>query len=87
MKREDIFRQIEMERDYQNARWGEDFDNLNTPNDWVSYIAKYLGNAVTMPWNAEAFRRALLKVATLCVAALERENYPPRHYDGQERVQ
>lgn len=81
MNRQEIFQAIEAERNYQNGKWGADFDNKNTPNDWVAYIAKYLGNAVTLPWNKAAFRTAILKVATLCVAVLEREEYAPRHYD------
>lgn len=83
MTRHDIFKQIEEERTYQNARWGNDFDSKNTPNDWVAYIAKYLGQTVTMPFNDAVFRKQLLKVATLAVAALEQEKYAPRHYDSE----
>jgi hypothetical protein len=79
--RPDVFEAISRERDYQDDKWGSDFDNKNTPNDWVSYIAIYLGKAVTFPWDRKTFRTAILKVATLCVAILEREEYAPRHYD------
>ena len=82
MTRQEIFNLIDAERAYQESKWGTDFDNKNTPNDWVSYIARYLGNAVTLPWNRNAFRTAMLKVAALAVAVLERETYSPRHYDG-----
>lgn len=81
MDRLEIFKAIDDERRYQDQKWGREFDDLNTPNDWVAYIAKYLGNAVTLPWNGDAFRKALTKVAALCVAALERYKYADRHYD------
>jgi len=81
MTREAIFQLIENERAYQDGKWGSSFDDKNTPNDWVAYIAIYLGKAVTFPWDRTAFRTAILKVAALCVAVLEREEYPKRHYD------
>lgn len=79
--RDGIFNQIDDERAYQETKWGNGFDAKNTPNDWVAYISKYLGQTVTMPFNEDTFRKQLLKVATLAVAALEQENYAPRHYD------
>lgn len=81
MTRPEIFDAVETERAYQESKWGDTFDQLNTPNDWVTYIAKYLGQAVTLPWNRDIFRTGLLKVMALCCAALERESYAPRHYD------
>jgi hypothetical protein len=80
-KREVIFDEINRERLYQDERWGNEFDKLNSPNDWVAYIVSYLGRAVTMPWNYLYFRQALIKVAALCVAALEQNDFAPRHYD------
>lgn len=76
-----IFEAIDHEREYQDGKWGEEFDSKNTPNDWVAYLVAYLGKAVTLPWKEETFRLMLVKVAALCVAALERSNYPARHYD------
>jgi hypothetical protein len=81
MEQEEVFGMIKSERDYQNNKWGEEFDVLNTPNDWVAYITAYAGKAVTLPWDKDAFRDSMLKVATLAVAVLEREDYAPRHYD------
>lgn len=81
MDRAQVYELIDQERAYQGTKWSQHFDDCNTPNDWVCYIAKYLGKAVTMPWSRVAFREALVKVAALAVAALERENYAPRHYD------
>ena len=86
MTRQEVFNAIETERDYQNRKWGNDFDSKNTPNDWVAYISKYLGQAVTMPFNAETFRTQILKVATLATAVLEQDSFAPRHYDTGERI-
>jgi hypothetical protein len=82
MNRQTIYAAIEAERAYQDEKWGTDFDVANTPNDWVTYITKYLGQAVTMPWDGKRFREQMLKVAALAVAALEQEDYAPRHYDA-----
>ena len=81
VNRSEIFEAINSEREYQNQRWGNSFDEKNTPNDWVAYIAKYLGQSVTMPYSDPTFRQQMLKVASLAVAALEQETYAPRHYD------
>lgn len=84
-----IFDEIRDEREYQKKKWGDEFDSKNTPNDWVAYIAKHVGQAVTMPWSEVDFRTQLIKVATLCVAAIEwcdktGGNMPKRHYDSEK---
>ena len=87
MDRQEIFAQIDCERAYQDKTWGSEFDNKNTVNDWIAYIVKYLGNAITAAGtrprtnNIRDFRLAILKIATLCVCILEREDYAKRHYD------
>lgn len=81
MTQEKVFELIRIERRYQDGLWGKDFDDKNTPNDWVAYIAHYLGKAVLFPFNKDKFRNALIKVAALAVAILEREDYASRHYD------
>lgn len=81
MTREEIFKEIVAEREYQDKKWGTAFDDKNTVNDWVSYLVKYTGMAVTLPWDRTAFRTAIKKVAAICFAILERDEYPKRHYD------
>lgn len=81
-----ILQEIDDEREYQQTRWGDDFDSKNTPNDWLAYAGGYLGRALTLPWNPEAFRTGMIKVASICVAAVEwcdktNGNMPKRHYD------
>ena len=86
MKRQDIFNEIDAERSYQDSTWGPKLDQANTPNDWVAYITKYAGRAVTMPFDPNVFRAQLIKVAALATAALEQDDYAPRHYDYMERL-
>lgn len=80
-----IFAEIEKEREYQDSKWGTDFDDKNTLNDWCSYIVNYLGKAIAMKNTKEEQRIFLIKVATLSVAALEafdrNHGFPNRHYD------
>lgn len=81
MNRKDIFEQVESERAYQDGKWGRDFDDANTPNDWIAYLIIYAARAVCIPWNKAKFREGILKVMTICCAILEQDNYAPRHYD------
>jgi hypothetical protein len=81
-----VLEEIFTERQYQETKWGDSFDSKNTANDWVAYIVKYAGQSVTLPWNSDQFRTQLLKVAAICVAAVERIDrnngvLPKRHYD------
>ncbi len=83
--RREIFKQIEVERAYQQSRWGNEFDDLNTPNDWVTYITNYATQAAPLKRDVETFETKMLKVAALAVAAIEtsKRNGGPalRHYD------
>lgn len=81
MDRLEIFNLVDAERRYQDQKFGREFDDLNTPNDWIAYIASYLGRAYSLRWDRNTFRTALVKVAALCFAALERESYADRHFD------
>lgn len=85
MSRKEVFTEIENEMNYAD-KWGKVFDDKNTPNDWIAYITKYAGQAVTLPWNADTFRAQLIKTAGLCISAVEaldRNNneLAKRHYD------
>lgn len=83
MTRAEIFEVINDEREYQDKRWGTEFDYKNTMNDWISYITRYLGKAQVLDRNAGLgeFRQNMFKVAALAVAALEQDGYAARHYD------
>lgn len=86
VSREKIFKVMSGERDYQNERWGPDFDDKNTKNDWVSYICRYACSGAAMDQDTSEFVDAMFKVAALAVAAIEagarNDGYPLRHYDS-----
>lgn len=91
----EIMAKIVKEREYQDSRFGTEFDNKNTANDWLAYISHYAASAcrsctvpdtVSPPFDEKKhFEEMMLKVATLAVAAIQtsqRNNGPaPRHYD------
>ncbi len=82
-----ILEEIKKEREYQDGKWGNTFDDKNTINDWGTYINIYLAKATDMAATKEDQRKNLLKVATLAVAALQTfdrngNNFAQRHYDG-----
>ena len=83
MTRAAIHAEIDAERDRQDRMWGgPDHDNLHTPNDWVAYLAKHLGKAVHWPWTPEGFRKQMVVVGALAVAAIEWVERPVSRVEG-----
>ncbi len=85
-----IFDEIEVERKRQDGMWGNEFDDKNTPNDWVTFITRYVSKAAE--WNKvlpedtnHPYRTEMLKAAAICVAALEAydraQETVRRHYE------
>jgi len=73
-----IYDEIKKEREYQIAKWGNDKDDeLNNPNDWVAYITHHSSRWFPggfRPYSSEVledFRKQMVKVATLAIAAIE----------------
>ena len=79
--REEIKRQLEL--------WGVAFDDLNTANDWVAYICRYVAAGAydgrVQAYDSEKFEEYLKKAAGICIsaiAAIKRNgDCAPRHYD------
>jgi chaperone required for assembly of F1-ATPase len=76
--REAILNEITNERLYQEEKWGNTTDDtVNTPNDFVSYIGAYSTKWFPggfPPYTEETvanFRKSMMKVAALAVAAVE----------------
>ena len=70
--RNDIFKEIEAERVAQDERWGgPEHDDKHGSYDWIAFITRNVGLAVTRPWDAREFRRRMVRVAALAVAAVE----------------
>jgi hypothetical protein len=79
---------VKLRRRYQDqkSKWGHAFDDKNTPNDWVSFIANYAVKGCTFRVTADEFREAMVDVAAIALAAVEalerRSNtLARRHYD------
>ena len=69
---EKIIEEILAEREYQDHKWGgPDHDDDHLGHDWMSYITKHLGKAMSCPWDGKKFRDQMVKVASLAVAAAE----------------
>ncbi len=86
---EEILQAIKKERERQDRLWGVEFDDKNTPNDWATYIMRYVSEAVydgrDQAFTVEGFRENLMKAATIVVAAIEavdrNGHLAKRHYD------
>jgi hypothetical protein len=69
---DDVYEAIRQERAAQDARWGgPEHDDQHSNFDWIAYIAKHVGRAVQWPFDRDAFRRQMVIVAALAVAAIE----------------
>ena len=65
--------QIKKERERQNEKWGDEFDNNNTPYNWQGYVARYVGLLSDNAWKKqpEEFKANMIKIGALAVAYLE----------------
>lgn len=89
---DNVLAEVRSEIEYAFSRWGLDFDDKNTANDWVAYIGIYAAAAVKMngidvPFDQEQFISNMRKVASIAVGAIlatERGGPALRHYDASE---
>jgi len=73
---DNILQEIKDERAYQDGRWGgHAHDDQHGPNEWIAFITAYAGKAFYCcdehPADLLEFRRNMIKVAALAVAAVE----------------
>ena len=83
-----VLEEIGAEIKRAKAQWGQDFDDKNTLNDWVTYVDIYLGKAAAMGATPDEIRRNLRKAAGLAVSAFiqfTNKGFAPRHYEKQAR--
>jgi len=67
--------EVRIERAYQDRKWGgPQHDDTHNSHDWIAYIVRYAGRAVMWPFNPHVFRRSMVKVAALAVAAIQWED-------------
>ena len=77
-----IFGEIDVERERQDEGVGHEFDDKNTPSDWVALIVREASEAATEEFD---YRVGMVRAATICVAALEAydraQGTVRRHYE------
>ena len=83
--REGIYRDIETERLAQDSRWGGAArDDSHREEDWAALVARHLGLALGesagVGHDPARFRRQMVRVAALAVAAVE--SHDRRHGRG-----
>jgi len=68
----EIFKDIKTERVIQDFKWGgASHDDTHNSHDWTAFIIKQLGKGVIHPFDAPTYRRQMVKVAALAVAAIQ----------------
>ena len=78
------FLAIIREREYAEEKWGAEFDDKNTLNDWVAYATMYASDAPKIGNTGEQTYGFLIKAAGLLINAASRvrENrIADRHYE------
>jgi hypothetical protein len=84
----DILADIGQEVERAKLQWGEEFDQKNTLNDWVTYTNIYMSKAADMGRTVEEQEKYLRKAAGLLINALvmlKNTGFAPRHYESQTR--
>lgn len=83
--REAFIEAVIRERQYQDGRWGTDFDDKNTINDWTTYLCRYATRGTRIDDGPHEFLVHLIKVAAIAMAAYEtyarKRGFASRHYD------
>ncbi len=88
MEREDVYKLIDGEREYQNKRWIDDKmpsgTHVHTPEEWIVYMEDYLAEAKHIlsrqeaPGCYPAAMAIIRKVTAMGVAAMEQIETPAR---------
>ena len=87
MEREEVYKIIDGERDYQDERWCEHTTasgGKHKPGEWLSYIYEYwfranrVNSTVSEPDASNEVMDNIRKIAAMCVAAAEQNGCPPR---------
>ena len=73
--REYLFSEINVERQMQDALWGgPQNDDQHSARDWVAILCRHVGLSMDdgqIPVDSVRFRRQMVRVAALAVAAIE----------------
>jgi len=80
MKREDVYKLIDSERDYQESRWQASDDKETSVAEWLIYIEHHVEQAKSAIYNIhkdEALEH-IRKLTALGVACMEHNETKPR---------
>lgn len=80
---------IDLEREFQDKKWGSPKENPHTPAGWFMLIEAELAEAkhalIKGGEKRDSWRMELVQVAALCIAALEQHGVePPPNQTGRE---
>jgi len=90
MKRKNVYKLIDNERDYQDSRWNTDNETRSGKSDildqdkslaeWLNYLEFHLGEAKHGVYSLEPkkTKESIRKIAALAVACMEYNDCPPR---------
>jgi hypothetical protein len=87
MKRKDVYKLIDGERDYQDSIWNEvttDSGGQHSVGEWLVFIQDYLTEAINIySRNPEPFAKTramenIRKISAMCVCAMEQIETPER---------
>ena len=81
MKREDVYKVLDGERDYQDSKWGVQTDQGKRTENFIVYMQAYLNQAVndiTFNKGDEKALDTLRKVVGLGIACFEINGVPKR---------
>lgn len=87
-----IFRQILIEREHQNQKWGGiEHDAAHFECDWIEFLEDHCGEAylhIEDGSPVEVYRHNLIEIAALAVAAIEALDYKceldPQFWESDE---
>lgn len=81
-----VYADIDLEREQQDEGVGHEFDDKNTPSDWVTFIVRETSEAATATEDFYSnYRTGMVRAAAICVAAIEAfdrsQGTVARHYE------
>lgn len=94
MKRDDVYKLIDDERDYQSKKWNEETTQskgFHSPAEWLVYIQDYLSEAVHVasrnpdPLATDLVMCNIRKIASMSVAAMEQNETMSREEETQNK--
>jgi hypothetical protein len=84
----DVMEAVDVERDFQNKKWGNVTLNPHTPAGWMMLIESEMNEAkhalIKGGMGRDSWRAELIQVAALCCAALEQHGLEAEVGIGRE---